>query len=162
MHEPPVPPEIPALTHVSEWDCIGDCSVPNCHEPARQGSGQGRPPTRCERHYRDVNAQVQSLYGSEPYASSGAGHFRGTRDERWVMAHYASTADTCDWCGSDGPLEWDHWHGCERHSQDGASLYCPECVRGRLCGPCNKADKLGSQPVDASPFQVYRGAAILE
>lgn len=71
------------------------------------------------------------------------------------MTHKAMTLDAylelmsiteCQSCGSAGPLVTDHDHSCRR-GHNNRNRMCPDCIRGRICSPCNTSlGSLGEDP----------------
>jgi hypothetical protein len=113
------------------------------------------PGPRCASHNRvKVAADKAKAHGNRVEKIYGI-----TIEFYWKLYEFQN--GVCYICriatGAKKKLSVDHWHGCEAgHDPEKA---CPLCVRGLLCGPCNK-DVVGH--LRSNPDAFRRGVEYLE
>lgn len=84
-----------------------------CHRKARRGASDRRRLTYVAKQYNLTPEQYQALRERCPKNDKGE--------------------PLCPICVKRRATQVDHWHGCCK-----GKTSCGKCVRGLLCGPCNK------------------------
>lgn len=101
---------------------------------------KGGPPIESMREWRKSQCKICAVSWCEKRTTSGRAEMCATHQRdfarkhcslEFYLAHMAITA--CESCGDQGKLVTDHLHGHHESERD----MCEECIRGRLCGPCN-------------------------
>lgn len=108
-----------------------------------KGCGKSRTKDFCGRcHNKEIREKEPKAYKEYQRIHILRRHGIDAAEYNWLMAVYQQ--NKCALCGTSllalpkQQRHLDHAHGCVNINRYGLEYGCPQCIRGVLCGTCNR------------------------